>query len=373
VTLLGDQVEPVEVLAVSRRRLPILSNSEMRTFRRCIVEHDIAYRRKVRPRLRAEALRFGTLVHAGLEAWWSTVSRGAALEALRRSESDPFELVKAEALMIGYHARWEGEPLAVLAVEAQFECDLVNPKTGKASKTFRLGGKLDAIAQRDDGVWIVEHKTTSEDVDAGSPYWQRLRLDSQVSTYYRGAQSLGYDVRGCIYDVIRKPSLKPYKATPIEDRKYTAEKSRACAECKKKNPAPGPHVEDGVACVDGRVVTDPGGRLYATMRDRDETPDEYRARLLEDIAEKPERYYVRGEVVRTAEDETAGAADAWMIAQSIREAERLGRYPRNVDACVRYGRTCDYFDACTGTASLADPLRYRVADRAHEELEVMKP
>lgn len=337
-TLLGDQVEPVEVLAVSRRRLPILSNSEMRTFRRCIVEHDIAYRRKVRPRLRAEALRFGTLVHAGLEAWWSTVSRDAALEALRRSESDPFELVKAEALMIGYHARWEGEPLAVLAVEVQFECDLVNPKTGKASKTYRLGGKLDAIAQRDDGVWIVEHKTTSEDVDAGSPYWQRLRLDSQVSTYYRGAQALGYDVRGCIYDVIRKPSRKPYKATPIESRKYKAD-----------------------------------GTLYANQRDRDETPDEYRARLLEDIAEKPERYYVRGEVVRTAEDETAGAADAWMIAQSIREAERLGRYPRNVDACVRYGRTCDYFDACTGTASLADPLRYRVADRAHEELEVMKP
>lgn len=183
-------------------------------------------------------------------------------------------------------------------------------------------------------VWIVEHKTTSEDCEAGSPYWQRLRLDSQVSTYYRGARALGYDVRGCLYDVIRKPSLKPYKATPVESRKFKAD-----------------------------------GSLYANQRDRDETPDEYRTRLLEDIAAKPERYYVRGEVVRTADDEHAGAADAWMIAQSIREAERLGRFPRNVDACVRYGRTCDYFEVCTGTTSLDDRLRFRVAERAHEELD----
>ena len=364
-----------EAATLSRaRRLPVLSNSEMRCYRRCVLEHDFSYRQRVRPLARPDALRFGTLVHIGLEVWWKTVDLAAAIEAMRRAESDPFELAKAEALLVGYHARWEGEPLAVLAVEAQFECELVNPKTGRASKTRRLGGKLDAVAQRDDGVWIVEHKTTSEDVEAGSPYWQRLRLDSQVSTYFAGAKALGYDVRGCIYDVVRKPTLKPYKATPLEERKYTAEKSRACAECKKKTRTAAPHVEDvdGVAvpCVDGRIVTDPGGRLYANMRDRDETADEYRERLLADIAEKPERYYVRGEVVRTEDDERAGAADAWMIAQSMHEAERLGRYPRNVDACVRYGRTCDYFDVCTGAASLADPLRYRVARTAHEELEV---
>jgi hypothetical protein len=328
-------VTVVEAVGQTKRHLPILSNSEMRTYRRCTLEHHFAYRRLVRPRLRAEALRFGSLVHTGLEVWWSTVDVEAAVAAVRAAESDPFELAKAEALLLGYDARWRHEPLSVLAVEAQFECELVNPATGKASKTYRLGGKLDAIVEREDGVWIVEHKTTSEDCEAGSPYWQRLRLDSQVSTYYRGARALGYDVRGCLYDVIRKPSLKPYKATPVESRKFKAD-----------------------------------GSLYANQRDRDETSDEYRTRLLEDIAAKPERYYVRGEVVRTADDEHAGAADAWMIAQSIREAERLGRFPRNVDACVRYGRTCDYFEVCTGTASITDELRFRTAGRAHEELEV---
>lgn len=222
------------------------------------------------------------------------------------------------------------------------------------------------------GTYVIEHKTSSADIRPGSPYWKRLILDSQISNYLDAAKALGVnDLRGVIYDVVKKPAKFPLKATPEEARKYTEPKSRACKECKKKNPAPLPHVEDvdgvDVECVDGRIVTDPGGRLYANMREFDETPEEYRERLLADIAEHPDEYFARGEIVRMADEESAAAQDVWAIAERIRASQVTGRWPRNVDACDSYGRFCEYWPVCTGETTIDDPTRYRDSDE-HEEL-----
>ena len=47
-------------------------------------------------------------------------------------------------MLVGYAARW-GKPTGVIAVEKQFRMQLINPETGAASRTFMLGGKVDAI------------------------------------------------------------------------------------------------------------------------------------------------------------------------------------------------------------------------------------
>lgn len=227
------------------------------------------------------------------------------------------------------------------------------------------------------GTWVFEHKTSSEDVRPGSTYWKRLTLDAQCSNYDDGARALGYaDLRGIIYDVVKKPATRPAKATPIEARKYTEPKSRACKACGKKNASPAPHFEDvknddgsmrSVACVDGRIVTDAGGRLYANMREEDETPEEYFWRLIEEIGNDPEKYYQRGEVVRLEDDRNENAADVWAIGEQIRHAEKTGRWPRNVDACDQYGSFCAYWPVCSGETTIDDPLYYRDAEE-HEEL-----
>lgn len=222
----------------------------------------------------------------------------------------------------------------------------------------------------------VEHKSTSMEIGPGTPYWRRLLIDAQVSVYKQGVRSFGYEPVATLYDVVRKVSLRPQLATPVDERKYTQPKDRACKECKKKNPAPGPHVEtiesdDGttrdVACVDGRIVTDPGGRLYANMRDRDETPDEYRERVRADIAANPEKYFQRGTVVRLAQEEHDAQLDAWELGKQIRESQLEQRWPRNPEACDSYGALCSYWSVCTGEATIDDPTRFRDADR-HEEL-----
>jgi PD-(D/E)XK nuclease superfamily len=323
----------------SPRKLRVLTNSELKTLRRCAFEHRLAYGLGYRSVREADALRFGTVIHVALEAWWRQPDRELRLTAALATlplDGDPFELARAVQMISGYDLRWRDEPLEVLAVELEFRAPIVNPRTRKGSRLFESGGKIDAVARNlvDGRTYIVEHKTSSDDLTPGSVYWQCLQLDAQVSTYYAGARALGFDVSGVIYDVLGRPKLKPLKATPLEDRKYRK--------------------DDGV--------------LYVNMRAEDETPLEYEVRVRDAIAEAPDRYYVRGEVVRLDDEEKLAAWDTWQLAQLLHEGERAGRYPRNPDACRRFGRLCSYFGVCTRTESLDDAERFRRVENVHEEL-----
>jgi hypothetical protein len=75
--------------------LPVISNSEMRTFRACRRLHHLQYDLLYRPAVEPDAFRFGTLFHRGLEAWWLAAQTGAnrleAALAATQLESDPFE------------------------------------------------------------------------------------------------------------------------------------------------------------------------------------------------------------------------------------------------------------------------------------------
>lgn len=215
-----------------------------------------------------------------------------------------------------------------------------------------------------------EHKTTSKDIGPASSYWKGLVIDGQVSTYDTGVRVLGFEPTQTLYDVIRKPQMRPLEATPPESRKYTEPKSKACPECKKKKATPAPHTIDGVTCADGRIVTDPGGKLYANMREQDETPSEFAARLRKDIAENPDKYFQRGVIVRTRQELTDASRDAWHVGVQILESRRLHRWPRNPEACESFGSFCEYWDVCTRTISVNDSLRFRTAEHSHEELVV---
>lgn len=296
--------DPVLTMASA---LPVLSHSRMKTYRECQRLHKLRYTDGWQPVRASDALRFGTLVHAGLEAFW----RGEDIDAALAGEADPFERVKAEELLRGYARRYSRDAYDVLGVEVEFNAPLLNPDTFLPSRTWRLGGKLDVVVRvRATGqVAVIEHKTTADDL-MDPDYWSRLAMDPQISTYVLGAESLGYEVTDTIYDVIRKPGIRPLKATPVESRKY------------KQN-----------------------GDLYAAQRDRDETPDEYAARLRADIEENPARYYAQRQIPRLHSQIREYMEDAWALGREIREAELAGRAVRNPDACMRYGK-CSFWDLC---------------------------
>jgi hypothetical protein len=342
-------------------KLPLLTSSRCSTWRRCQREHRYRYELGVVPREDAEAQRFGSLVHAGLEAWWwgLTAERrmgGAdgterlicAYEKMREFAVDTkgvtdYDLVAAEELLLGYDVRWGDEPYETIAVEQEFEATLVDPLTGMESRCWRLGGKLDVIARRltDGAIVFFEHKTSSSDIGQGSAYWSRLRVDGQVSVYFRGADVLGYDARECIYDVLGKHGLAPLKATPVESRKYTK-----------------PKFKKGVLVEEAR--------LYANQREEDESLDEYRERIRGLIGDNPDRYFQRGPVVRLESEMVQHDAELWELARQM-HASQSGVAPRNPDACMRFGSMCPYFAVCVGESSL-DGDRFKRLEWVHPEL-----
>lgn len=296
----------------------LITNSRLRAFRRCPRYHQHAYVDLVRPVEQSYALRFGTLIHLALEAWWLNPENRlrAAMNALETACSnekfDEWDRIKAEELTCGYHARWEDQPYETIAVEKEFSIPIDGGHT--------LGGKFDALANRDGRTYIIEHKTTSESLELGGEYYRRVSvLDSQVSTYYRAAKALGYnELAGCVYDCILRVALRPYKA--------------------------------------------------GKTRKADETPDEYRLRVRTDIAENPEKYYARYDIRRTERDETEAARDLGRTIRHLEIAIEEGSY-RNPDACRMFGSACSYLSVCEGTESLDNPLKFRRAERANEELD----
>lgn len=322
----------------------LITVSRMRSFNSCRRLHHYKYELGYRSVHTAPAQSFGTLMHAGLEAWWkakedrlSAALAAMAAKAAKGEEIDQVTMAKATVLMCGYDTRWAPEmsDLEVLGVEVEFRAPLRNPATGYPCRDLEVAGKLDAIVRRRSTgkVWFVEHKTSSEDLTVGSQYWQRLRMDPQVSVYYEGAKALGYEVEGCIYDVLAKLRERPKLATPEDKRKYTK-----------------------------------AGALYAGQRETDETMEEFRGRLAESITESPEAFFARSEVVRTEDELRESQKDTHVTALMIRECERLGRNPRNPDACFLYHHTCDFHPVCSGCGSLDDDTSFQRLVNVHPEL-----
>lgn len=304
----------------------VYTTSEVRTYQRCREEHRIAYGMLVWPAQQSDAMRFGTLIHAALERWWRAHTIDYVIDVIKEDSSfDAYEKAKALAMIAGYDARWNRDMYETLAVERSFRFD----RDG-----FIFSGKLDAVA-RDlvtGEVLIVEHKTSNEDISTGSGYWARLTIDDQVSNYFPGARSLGFEVDGCLYDVLAKPRIKPYEATPEASRRYRKD-----------------------------------GELYASMRAEPESPEAYLERCVNEIAEHPDRYYRRGSVVRFEHEEQRARESLRVLVYDMERMDPAIPEPRNPQSCERYKSPCPYLPVCSGATDLND-TRYRRSTAKHEEL-----
>jgi len=321
--------------------LQLLTNSKRSCFLECPRKFFLKYELRRVPLKAADALAFGSLVHRALEAFWKreTVDMFCVFQDVLTSKTldrdiDAYAVRKALEMFRGYcyiYEEFDHDRYRTLAVEAEYRAPLINPKTGKASRTWLLAGKIDAIVQDDSGRGIiVEHKTTSKPITPESDYWRKLTIDGQISGYLVGAAALGYDTTYCLYDVLAKPQLKPYKATPPDEIKY------------KKDGTP-----------------------YANTRMADETPEEYGQRIYEAIKENPDRYYARRDVVRMEDEITAYMADMWAIGLMIRACQLDKTWPHNGNACTEFGG-CEYFDVCAKMASIDDDTRFMTVKDAPE-------
>jgi hypothetical protein len=376
-----------------------ISHTRKTAFRACRRRHHYAHVIGVVPVRKALQLTVGHALHVWCELWatygwvcpspelWDagddmnivdevTAPLGKAFLALQAE--DPYEAARLRAMVLAYHIRWHQQGLQSLAVEAEFRAPLINPLDGQVSRRYYRRGFIDwmvalgeAAGPEWEGQWVMEHKSHKGPLDPGDMYLLKLRMDPQCSDYMIGAEALGFEPRGIIYDVVCKPAIEPHTATPLEKRKMTI--GMGCKTCHGGKGVRGQgtdpadivvDVEDRRPCVhcDGTGWKD-APRFHAHVRLEDETPGEYGMRCFEIILAEPERYLVRHKVVRLSNELRDHEIDDWYTVRAMHEQRQAAHVPHNPDACFLYNMPCDYWPVCTGAASLDDPKLYRINRR----------
>lgn len=398
-----------ETEGVAEARSNLLTVSRVAAYQLCPRLHDLQYHQGYRPIVEDENQHFGHLWHACMEAGLLAAMRqqravgGGVFDATTEfvtaacamvpgeDEMDPYERQRVLAHLLGvYHVFVREEFFdkhEILAVEEPFLFRHMNPATNGISPIWLRAGRVDAIVRhRATGrIRVVEHKTTSDDIAPDSVYWTKLVMDAQISQYILGVESMHPDLRvdECVYSALHKTGMRPLKATPPEARKYTQPKFKQCPECRRLSKASDyalvlPHavmVAEGVYenCEPDpeggprRVCTDRGGVLYAQMRDRDETPEEYGKRMLAEISENLDAYYRLQVVPRTDEQILDSLRNMWAVSQAIREDRKNGWAPKNPRACHHFG-TCSFWGVCTGTERLDNQDKFQRLANVHPEL-----
>lgn len=255
-----------------------ISGSQMDTFLRCRRAWYYRYDQRLRPEVSSLSLRFGSAVHELIAGKpWDQVVEGKSFEEL--------DLAILTALFNGYVAKWGS------AMPINFFPEIELAVTIDGSRKFNFVSILDALGTLPDGrICICEHKTCGEDISDSGSYWEGTQMNVQLAGQVEAARTHGYNVECIVYDVIRKPSIRPKQ-------------------------------------------------IKVAGINRIETAEEFGNRLTADIAERPEFYYARKEIPvldsDIAEFQAARLAVCWEIMAAAKMAgkckDRAHAYPRSSD------------------------------------------
>lgn len=307
----------------------------------CLRRYFYRYELGLVPSEEKEATHRGSLFHAALEMRDHGLSDQEIADHVR-ARAMTLHLAEQILVMWAAHAwYWQNDQMEVVESEKGFELPLQDPTTGTVDARWKVAGKRDRIVRLADGrLALQEYKTTTKDTTPGGPYWARLRLDQQISRYMLAARAEGIDVATVIYDVTRWPGIRPYKATPIEERQY------------KKD-----------------------GTLYKSQRLLDETPDEFAQRTMDAVTARPSDFFQRFEISRTEEDLAEFAQEQFDQAQILGLCRQRGLWYRNTAVCLEPFR-CDYLSICAdrswapiAAGQAQPPAGLKFGDK-HPELDV---
>ncbi len=301
--------------------------SSLKTFKLCRKDYNLRFVRGLRSLDESEAQYLGSVMHGALERWHGRgdADKDAATTAIfdyidaafpnrDQDERRKKDWHLARAMFMAYMERYPSEEFTVVAVEKQFQCPIVNPDTGAASRSFFMRGKVDALVTLNGEYFLLEHKTASV-IDRS--YIEKLPLDFQVTLYAHYLERF-MDIRiaGVIYNVIAKAQLKQGKGETEDE----FEQRRAELIAKSKT-----------------------GKTSA-KRKLPEPDDEFAARLAEKYRET-EMFHRETLYIPRSQYETL-TAEIWELSQQLLIARRTGRWYMNTDVCFIYNRPCRFFTIC---------------------------
>ncbi len=305
-----------------------LTYSALKTFMSCRWKYHLQMNEGLVPLAQDDNLYLGSVWHSVLEIWYgggeynSKLERVASLidQSFPNRLSDPRQKRDwhlCHAMFSGYTQHYPEEEFNVLGLEVEFTVPIVNPATGRSSRTFELRGKVDGLVQlqRTGELFILEHKSAAQ---ITGDYIERLPADFQINLYAIAlSRFLKRKIFGVIYSITRKASLKQSEGETEEQFEIRK------AELIRKSKT---------------------GKTSA-KRKMPETDEAYRERLIEKYRD-PEMYY-REVLYLSAEDAARTSSDLWNITKLILTARRENSWIPNRDHCFRFGnQPCAYWPLC---------------------------
>jgi hypothetical protein len=241
----------------------LISYSGMSKFCTCKRAYYWRYGAKIEPLYVSDALTFGKLIHACLEAFYQGKPYGQLIKDnyADRNENprQAHHFALAFAMMSGYVKKYAEQDLKfnILNTELPFECEIINPMTGRKSRKFRLRGFIDRVNDKSGGIWLHEYKTTAQLNDS---YINRIRHNLQELIYVIAYEQLhGVKVKGIIHDAIQKVSLTQGKGET--EQEYQTRLAALIAKSKTGKSSAKRKIPETLAEFGGRLtqryLTDP--------------------------------------------------------------------------------------------------------------------
>lgn len=323
-----------------------ISHSSIQAFLRCprlwFLEWVSGYK-SVGPEPRP--LGMGKAFHSAQEAWWtqdgSVEHRLAIAQNVFTVEASPDlsweDHVLGPELLTGYAAmygddelRYHGVPIA----ERKVILPVLDPD-GNPDPDLTYTVVFDIVGYDAEGrTVLVEHKTTASDITS-LKFWSRFDTSLQLPLQVLAATDSGREPTKLVLDAVRTPIMHRAKATPIERREFYVRDSKWGRAGEPK----------------------PGTRL------RDETRDEFSARVREGILLDPGNYYARKEYFFDARSLEAARYDLWSVGRQMLHVARTEAAARNPEGCEKYGSVCAFDPVCWRGESVSDEKLYVLRKR----------
>lgn len=250
----------------------------------------------------------------------------------------------------GYNWYYGNNPLVPIFTEFKFRAPLPG-LSGRAVPNLLIDGMIDKVIDAGDVNRVVEHKTTSSSVATDSDFWSSLNLDTQTTLYIYMTRLLREkgklpkeiaEVDGFVYDAFHKPTIKAKQLSIADGKKFV--ETGMYFEQQFEVRQPGINPGDDRYYVDD-VVADVEPAAKAGQFKFRETPDMYGARLLADIATRPEFYFARREYGKTDDELNRFHRELLAIFGTIRTMYKDEGWYHCEKMCENTFK-CEFIDIC---------------------------
>ena len=278
-------------------------------------------------------LSFGWLIHRCLEQWHQRRELDPVLALIDEALGPRGSSVEtkrawhlARAMMVGYAARYAKEDFEIVALGATFRGDIVNPATGKKSRSFCLAGRVDGVVRLGDKNYLFEHQTASSVDD---DFLKRLWADFQVTLRANYIErQLAMPISGVVYDILVKAKLR--QGLGESDVEFAKRRDRLIAKSKSGKTTAKQQLPESDEAFAARLAAKYSGpsMFHREVVDFD---DQRRAEL---------------------------SFELWELTQSLLDARRRNAWYPNTSFCFHYRRPCEYLELCrsNGSASVKERL-----------------